>query len=62
MNEKLKLITLRLVKDEPTARECSLCGQIFRLPADVPPKEGVAEVWAAFNEHVRKAHPDGAAG
>ncbi len=62
MNEKPQLIMTRWVKGEAMAYECSLCGQTFLLPEDRPPKEGVAEVWAAFNDHVRREHPEGAAG
>lgn len=62
MNEKPQLIMSRWVKGEPMTYECSLCGQTFLLPEDQPPKEGMAEVWAAFSEHVRKEHPEGAAG
>jgi hypothetical protein len=43
---------------EAMAYACSLCGQTFLLPEDQPPKERVAEVWAAFNDHVRQDHPE----
>jgi hypothetical protein len=62
MDEKPKLRMSRWVKGEAMAYECSLCGQTFLLPEDQPPKEGVAEVWAAFNDHVRNEHPDWAGG
>ena len=62
MNEKPQLRMTRWVKGEPMAYECSLCGQTFLLPEDRPPKQGAAEVWAAFNDHVRREHPERAAG
>lgn len=72
MNEKAQLVGTRWVKGESMAYEwvvvctttykCSLCGQTFRSPEDRPPKEGRAEVWAAFNDHVGREHPAGAAG
>jgi hypothetical protein len=62
MNEKPQLIITRWVKGKAMVYECSLCGQNFPLPEDRPPKEAVAEVWAAFNDHVRREHPEGAAG
>jgi hypothetical protein len=46
------------VKGEPLAYKCSLCGQVFLLPDDRNPKEGVAELWAAFRDHVQAQHPE----
>lgn len=52
----------RLVKGEPFDYECSRCGQAFLLPEDRTPKEGVLEVWAAFQQHVAEEHPEDAEG
>jgi hypothetical protein len=62
MEEKPQLRMAPWVKGDAMAYECSLCGRTFLLPEDRPPKEGVAEVWAAFNDHVRQDHPEWAGG
>ncbi|MGH9431652.1 MAG: hypothetical protein ACRD3T_08925 [Terriglobia bacterium] len=54
MHDKAELILSDWVKGEPFAYRCSLCGQRFLPPEDRSPKEGMAEVWAAFMEHVRE--------
>jgi hypothetical protein len=58
--EKPRLLLIPWVKGEPLAYRCSRCCQVFLLPEDRTPKEGAAEVWAAFWEHVDKEHRDGA--
>jgi hypothetical protein len=58
MDEKPRLVLTKYSKDEPIAYTCSLCGQPFLFPEDRRPKEGTAELWAAFQEHVREEHPD----
>ena len=35
---------------------CSVCGQEFIAPEDRRPEEGMAELWAAFYEHIRECH------
>ena len=60
--EKPRLALTQWVKGEPFAYECSRCGQRFLLPEDRSPKDGVAELWAAFKEHVDKDHGAGAEG
>ncbi len=56
--ERPQLVIADWIKGEPIAYKCSLCGQTFLLPEDQTPKEGVAELWAAFNDHVGEAHPE----
>ncbi len=58
MSEKPQLVMTNWVKGEPFAYKCSLCGQTFLLPEDRTPKEAMAEVLAAFNDHCRKDHQD----
>ena len=50
------LILTSWVKGEAFAYECSRCGQLFLLPEDRTPKEGAAELLAAFREHVSAEH------
>jgi len=58
MTPRPKLVMTQWVKGEPMSYACSLCGQKFLLPEDRNPKEGVAEVLAAFNDHVKERHSD----
>ena len=41
---------------EPFIYKGSQCGQQFLLPEDHGPEVAMAEVWAAFDEHVREVH------
>ena len=56
MGEDPELVLTRPAYREPLAYRCSLCGQAFLIPADQSPEEGATELWAAFDEHVRKVH------
>lgn len=58
MGEKPRLIFTKLSRGKAIACQCSLCGQVFLLPEDKPPKEAAAEMIAAFAEHVREEHPN----
>jgi hypothetical protein len=58
MEEKPRLVLPRLAKGEPFDYQCSRCGQPFLLPEDRTPREAMAELWAAFNQHVQEAHPE----
>jgi hypothetical protein len=62
MAEKARLIIEGSLRGETLAYKCSLCRQVFLLPDDRTPKEAVAEVWAAFQQHVREEHPENVAG
>jgi hypothetical protein len=57
-DEKPQLVMSSWEKGAPLIYKCSLCGQGFLLPEDRSPKEGVAELWAAFNDHVREKHAE----
>ncbi len=57
MSERPHLVIEVRKKEEPFAYECSVCRQKFVLPEDRSPKEAVAELLDAFNEHVQKEHP-----
>ena len=57
-----QLVMASWIKGEPMVYQCSLCGQVFLLPEDRSPKEGVAELWSAFNDHVREVHAEDAGG
>ena len=56
MAERPRIILTTWIKGEPFSYSCSLCGQPFILPEDRNPREGMEEVWAAFNEHVEEDH------
>lgn len=56
MIEKPHLVISQWIAGEQLAYKCSVCSQTFLLPEDRNPKQAMAEVWAAFNEHVREAH------
>jgi hypothetical protein len=58
--EKPRLVLIPWVKGKALAYKCSRCCQEFLLPEDRTPKEGVAELWEAFSEHVDKEHGEGA--
>lgn len=55
-----RLIASTWMRGEPFAYECSRCGQRFLFPEDRSPKDGVAELWSAFREHVDEEHGAGA--
>jgi hypothetical protein len=57
MNEQLDLVLGLWLKGGGLAHKCSSCGQLFILPEDVNPKEGMIELWAAFSDHAREMHP-----
>jgi hypothetical protein len=57
MNGKPHLTMKPWVEGQPLLYKCSLCEQAFVFPEDRSPKEGAAEVWAAFLDHVKKEHP-----
>lgn len=59
MTTRARIVLSPWAKGEPINYRCSLCGQMFILPEDRSPKEGISEVWAAFNEHVNEVHFDG---
>lgn len=59
MTDRPQLQLKPWIKGEPLSYKCSLCSHTFILPEDRTPKEGMAEVWAAFNEHVREEHTKG---
>jgi len=60
MNEKPTLVMNAWLMGEPVGYECSFCGQRFLLPEDRNPREGAAELYAAFHDHVREQHPEDA--
>jgi hypothetical protein len=58
LNEKPHLVVTSWIKGEPMSYECSRCGQIFLLPEDRSPKDAVAELLAAFHDHVGEVHAE----
>lgn len=44
------------IKGEPFTYKCSLCGQPFMPPEDRSPKEAMAELFQAFNQHAGELH------
>ena len=58
MYDRPQLVLSPWIKGEPVHYKCSACNQMFILPEDRTPKEAMAEVWAAFHEHVRDVHPE----
>ena len=56
MIEKPQLVTKPWNIGEPFIYKCSQCGQEFLPPEDRDSDEAIAEVWAAFHEHVREIH------
>ena len=54
--ERPHLVMSPWIKDHEITYECSACGQIFVPPEDRSPKEAIAELRAAFQEHVRSEH------
>lgn len=53
---KPRLVLAIWANGEPLAYKCSQCCQEFLLPEDRTPKEGMAELWAAFQEHIEAVH------
>ncbi len=60
--EKPQLVLTVRAKGLPLVYKCSQCGQEFLLPEDRTPKEGMAELWAAFKEHVHEEHREAVMG
>lgn len=56
MIEKPHLVISQWIAGQPFSYECSECGQTLLPPEDRNPKEAMAELWAAFNEHVQEVH------
>jgi len=56
MTNKPMLVTKPGKIGEPFTYRCSECGQEFRPPEDRNPQEAMAEVNAAFDEHIRQVH------
>ena len=54
--EKPQLLIKPWKIGEQFVYQCSLCGQEFIVPEDRSPKEGMAELWAAFHEHIEDVH------
>lgn len=61
MSETPRLVMTEWIKGTPIVYQCSLCGQGFVPPEDRTPKEAMAEVWAAFSDHVAEVHSQAAA-
>lgn len=57
MSEKPHLTMSPWIKGQPLLYRCSLCDQTFVFPEDRAYKEGAAELWAAFLDHVKERHP-----
>ncbi len=58
MTEKTQPVLTGWGEGEPMTYKCSLCGRPFLFPEDRSPKEGAAELWAAFQEHVQEEHSE----
>ena len=58
MKQRAQLIVNVPVSGEPMAYECSLCGRVFPLADDRAAKQAMAEVWTAFQNHIREIHPE----
>lgn len=58
MAEKPTLVLPPRIKGEPYSYACSQCGQPFLLPEDRTPEQGMAELWAAFQQHVKTEHAE----
>jgi hypothetical protein len=59
MSEKPHLVAVSPVRSSGHFfYQCSRCGQPFILPEDRNPKDGAAELLAAFREHVGEQHPE----
>ncbi len=56
MMEKPQLLIKPWKIGEPFVYRCSLCGQEFIAPEDRSAKEGMAELWEAFHEHIEEVH------
>ncbi len=57
-NGKPHLVVTSWIQGEPMSYQCSRCSQIFLLPEDRSPKDGAAELLAAFQEHVGEEHAE----
>jgi hypothetical protein len=44
------------LKGETIRFICSRCQQLLILPDDVPARQAMAELWAAFQDHVSEIH------
>ena len=58
MIEKPQLLIKPRNIGDPFIYKCSQCGQEFLPPEDRDSDEAIAEVWAAFHEHVREIHAE----
>jgi hypothetical protein len=58
LSEKPHLVVTSRIKGEPMSYECSRCGQAFLFPEDRCPKDGAAELLAAFHEHLGEVHAE----
>jgi hypothetical protein len=58
MAEQPQLVVSTWVKGEPVTYRCSACGQTFLVPEDCSPREAMAELVAAFRDHVHQVHAD----
>ena len=58
MNDRPRIVLTPWIKGQPLSYKCSECSYNFIFPEDRTPREGMAEIWAAFNEHVREEHSD----
>jgi hypothetical protein len=56
MSKKAQLIVRVSVKGEPMVYECSLCDQVFPLFEHGTPRDAMAQVWTALEDHVRISH------
>jgi hypothetical protein len=58
VSKPAQLVLTDWSKGKPLVYICSLCGHTFTLAEHRSPKEGMAELWAAFNDHVREEHTE----
>jgi hypothetical protein len=58
MIEKPQLVIKPWKIGEPFIYQCSQCGREFLPPEDRNREEAMAQVWAAFHEHVREVHDE----
>jgi hypothetical protein len=56
MSNRPQLLISPWVRGDLITYRCSVCGQIFLLPGDRSAKEAMAEVLAAFQEHVGEVY------
>ena len=57
-NDKPELVVTDWFEGEPIAYRCSQCEQVLFPPEDRSPEDAVAEVQAAFQEHIGEVHAD----